>query len=177
MSNDANAAWARVVSDFRSVCLLKKEGQLEESSRILNEVLPSSIAAWSQHDPRDGGAKRQHLQAMFAAEQQRVDQAWEVEQRLLSRLSTTVFSEWKEQMQKELRAQLNEWLASEGRSLSSPDPVRTVAAPAAVVEPPPWRRDKPAAATPPTGVPDPAVVEASTLPANRPTSPTISWRF
>ena len=100
MKNNTKQAWERVVSDFRNVCLLKREGQVEESNRILNEVLPASIAAWSRYDGREGVAKRGHLQAMFEAEQQRVDQAYEVEQRLLSRLSTTVFSEWKEQLQK-----------------------------------------------------------------------------
>jgi hypothetical protein len=182
MNSELDQAWQNVVDDFRQVCRLKREGQSVESERILNELLPTRISAWSQLDPRDPGEKRIQLQSMFEREQRASDAQREAENRLVSRLSTSVFSELKEQLRQDLRQQFSEWLASAGRSATTDD-----ATPPAVDSPrvssPPWKREKSAStlvsATPDAPIPPPTTPGSLEPMAGRtdPAATGIRWRF
>lgn len=79
--------WDKVVSHFRQVCLLHREGRTTDSRRILAEELPRSIAIWSRGSGLDPTAKRMALERMFREEQRRIDDAWLVQKWVLDRMS------------------------------------------------------------------------------------------
>lgn len=134
----ADQAWEQVVRDFRHVCLLKREGKLAESERVLSQVLPASIASWSQLDPQDSLAKRMQLQAMFDSEQRRLDEAWALQQMVFSQLSGTVISELKQRLSDELRSEFNQWL-TEKRIEPAPSSLAPVAAEVPSAADLPWK--------------------------------------
>jgi hypothetical protein len=70
---DAAQAWREVVSQFRNLCFLRRQGNADESGKILKEILPRQIAAWSHSTEQDMENKRQTLEQMFRDEQRRVD--------------------------------------------------------------------------------------------------------
>lgn len=70
---DAAEAWREVVSQFRSLCFLRRQGNSDESGKILKEKLPRQIAAWSRTAQQDMENKRLALEQMFRDEQRRVD--------------------------------------------------------------------------------------------------------
>lgn len=137
----ADQAWDGVVREFRHVCLLKREGKVAESERVLAQVLPASIALWSQQDPRDNLVKRLQLQAMFEAEQHRLDEAWALQERVFSQLSGTVISELKQRLSDELRREFDQWL-SEKLPKTVPQGTTPSAAEAPLPADLPWRAER-----------------------------------
>lgn len=81
-----DAYWERVVSDFRKLCVLRRQQRREESEALLRFELPRSIAEWSRQQPGDPQAKRAQLDAMFQSEQRRVEDAMLMQDLLSSRL-------------------------------------------------------------------------------------------
>lgn len=69
-------SWARVVDDFRRVCIARREERLDDANRLLREDLPRSIAEWSRESGSEGADKRAQLDRMFQHEQRRIDEAW-----------------------------------------------------------------------------------------------------
>jgi hypothetical protein len=72
-TNDAAEAWKEVVSQFRSLCLMRHEGKTANSKAILEQDLPRKIAVWSQTAEDDAEAKRVRLEQMFREEQKRIE--------------------------------------------------------------------------------------------------------
>ena len=88
-----SSAWDQVIADFRRICLLKRQGRLEESAVLLNDQLPLSIAAWSRDGHHDALTKRKQLQQMFSLEEQRIENAWFVRDLLFEDLRTSLLAE------------------------------------------------------------------------------------
>lgn len=70
------SAWLKLVGEFRQVCVLKRAGMKEESDRILSEVLPGSISAWSRLESSPIEMKRKRLQEMFITEERKTVGVW-----------------------------------------------------------------------------------------------------
>ncbi|MBI1839339.1 MAG: hypothetical protein HYR88_00610 [Verrucomicrobia bacterium] len=98
--------WSQVVSEFRQVCLLKRQGKVEESERLLSGELTRNIALWSQEAPQDATTKRQTLHDMFVAEERRVEDAWQIQQMVLNEMRESVAAQVRAQIREELEAAL-----------------------------------------------------------------------
>ena len=72
---NVESAWDKVVTKYREVCVLRREARVTESERVLKDELPGVIAAWAAANPRPITAKKAELEAMFAVERKRVDEA------------------------------------------------------------------------------------------------------
>jgi hypothetical protein len=68
--------WDKVVADFRQLCLLRRQKKWIESDMILNSDLPRGIASWSEVSEGAPAQKKARLDAMFQAEQRRMDDAF-----------------------------------------------------------------------------------------------------
>ena len=79
--------WEKVVSDFRRLCILRRQRRREESEALLRTDLPRSIAEWSRQQPGDAYAKKARLDSMFQTEQRRIEDAWMMQDVLTSRLT------------------------------------------------------------------------------------------
>jgi hypothetical protein len=79
--------WEKVVSDFRRLCILRRQRRREESEALLRQDLPRSIAEWSRQQPGDATAKKAQLDSMFQAEQRRIEDAWLMQDVLSTRLT------------------------------------------------------------------------------------------
>lgn len=139
-SNDLG--WDKVVADFRRVCVLKRDGRVEDSDALLNQELSASIAAWSQASGGDAAAKRLRLQDMFVAEERRVEDAWMIRGWLVPHLKEEIVRELRHELAAELTArlesELSERLAARPASAALfPEPVAPVPEPAALVLEPP----------------------------------------
>lgn len=88
-------SWDQLVSDFQLLCILKRQGKLEASHRILHQELPKTIAAWSRCNPKDTAAKKCELETMFTTEKQRVDDLW-----LINRINAV---QWQDELLPALR--------------------------------------------------------------------------
>ncbi len=79
--------WEKVVSDFRRLCILRRQRRREESEAMLRNELPRSIAEWSRQQPGDASTKKAQLDSMFQAEQRRIEDAWLMQDVLSTRLT------------------------------------------------------------------------------------------
>jgi len=68
--------WEEVVSLFRRMCFLRRQGKGAASDHILKQKLPRTIAAWSESCGRDPEVKKAQLDGMFQSEQRRVEDAY-----------------------------------------------------------------------------------------------------
>ena len=80
----------QVITDFRRACLLRYEGKVSDSSVVLENELPKSIASWSEETPGSPTAKRAALGEMFKAEQRRGDDAVLVHRMVAKSLNTEI---------------------------------------------------------------------------------------
>jgi hypothetical protein len=85
---EATEAWKEVVSQFRSLCLMRRQGKTADSGMILEQQLPRKIAAWSKSAALDAEVKRAQLEQMFREEQRRVEDVLSFHE-----LNTTQFQE------------------------------------------------------------------------------------
>jgi hypothetical protein len=85
-TNLQDTYWERVVSDFRKLCVLRRQRRQKESEALLRSELPRSIAEWSRQQPGEPLAKRAQLDAMFQTEQRRVEDAMMMQDLLSSKL-------------------------------------------------------------------------------------------
>jgi hypothetical protein len=65
--------WDVLVGQFRQLCLLRRQKKFIESDIILTSELPRAIAEWSELSDAEPAAKKSRLDAMFQAEQRRID--------------------------------------------------------------------------------------------------------
>lgn len=110
-------SWSRVVSDFRRVCMARREERSEEAERLLHEDLPRSIAEWSRETPIDEGKKRAQLDQMFQVEQRRVDDAWLLHHLFALRLSDQIVPSICARVTESVREALGSGSASAGRGV------------------------------------------------------------
>ena len=103
---DLEIYWNKVVTDFRRVCLLKRQGKPDASENILNGELTESIAAWSQQIKQESTAKRLTLQEMFITEEHRVEEAWQIQQIVLEEIRARLTTEVQNQVRDEVRSQV-----------------------------------------------------------------------
>jgi len=82
--------WDQVVGDFRRLCLLRRQKKWIEADLILNSDLPRSIANWSEVFEGQPADKKARLDAMFQAEQRRLDEAWFTMDLLTARLKEEI---------------------------------------------------------------------------------------
>ena len=102
--NDAAEAWKEIVTQFRSLCFMRRQGNASDSEAILEEKLPRKIAAWSRTATDDTEAKRSQLEQMFREEQRRVDDVC-----ALHELSTT---QWRQDLMPMLTNNISEQIKS-----------------------------------------------------------------
>jgi hypothetical protein len=79
--------WSKIVTTFREVCILRKQGRLDEAKRILESDLPKMISLWSQSSPEEIVSKRRELENMFRTEEKKIDDAWLVQKLVATRLT------------------------------------------------------------------------------------------
>ncbi len=78
--------WEEIKRHFRRACLLRQEGRHEEAAQIMRETLPPVIEQWNTRCPDSPMEKRHRLEALFAEEMKRVEDACFIQETLLSRL-------------------------------------------------------------------------------------------
>lgn len=89
-------SWEQLVADYQRLCIFKRQGNREDSQRLLQQQLPKNIAAWSRCNPEDPAKKKSELEEMFRNEKQRVDNLW-----LINRITSL---QWKEELLPTLRS-------------------------------------------------------------------------
>lgn len=77
-SSTNDGRWEDVVNHFRAYCLAKRANRPAEAERLFKHELSPCIAEWSRRAPGDAETKRTRLNAMFAAEQKRIQDAWDL---------------------------------------------------------------------------------------------------
>jgi hypothetical protein len=107
-----NQLWNGIVTDFRQACLLRREGRVRESDKILNEDLPPQIAEWSQAARQDPATKRAALENLFREEQKRIDDAWVVHRMLFRKFETEIVPSLCAKVAAEVKEVVREHLAS-----------------------------------------------------------------
>lgn len=80
--------WEELVAEFQRFCVLRSQGEETASRQVLNERVPSKIAAWSRSSGAPAAEKRAVLTRMFKLQQQRVEDLL-----LLSEFSTRRWQE------------------------------------------------------------------------------------
>lgn len=105
--------WDRLVGQFRQVCLLRRQRKLIESDMILNSDLPRTIASWSQSYDAEPSAKKSRLDAMFQAEQRRIDDAWLVQELMTARFNEHLIPAICMQVVQEVRMAVAEEMAAQ----------------------------------------------------------------
>jgi hypothetical protein len=95
MDSMVEQSWEQLVTVYQRLCLSKRQGNLEDSQRLLHQQLPKSIAAWCRCNPEDPAKQRTELEEMFKNEKQRVDDLW-----LINRITSL---QWKEELLPTLR--------------------------------------------------------------------------
>lgn len=101
-STTNDGRWEEVVHFFREYCLAKRANRLDEADQLFKTTLSQSIAEWSRRAPGDTETKRARLNAMFAAEQKRIHEAWE----LKDYLSRSLRSELVPALRDEIRSMI-----------------------------------------------------------------------
>lgn len=151
---DANAVlWDKVVQDYRQLCILRRQGLAEESSRILRGELPASIAEWSERDPADGATKKRRLNEMFQQEQRRLDDVWFLQDIIEKRLRAELIPAISAKIGEGIRVAMSEQTAN-------PAPIQPAPAPASQRPATPVRRtENPAAPARPVAGDIPSVID------------------
>ena len=70
----------QIVSDFRQAYLLRRQGKVQESNRLLSVDLPRAISLWARINPQDRSTQKAHLARIFQEEQNKLEDAWAVHQ-------------------------------------------------------------------------------------------------
>jgi hypothetical protein len=107
-----NQLWNGIVTDFRQACLLRREGRIRESDKILNEDLPPQIAEWSRGTRQDPATKRAALDNLFREEQKRIDDAWVVHHMLLRKFESEIVPSLCAKVADEVKEIVSDHLAS-----------------------------------------------------------------
>jgi hypothetical protein len=92
--------------------LLRREGRIRESDKILNEDLPPQIAQWSQGSRLDSATKRAALENLFREEQKRIDDAWVVHRMLFRKFEVEIVPGLCAKVAAEVKEVLSDRLAS-----------------------------------------------------------------
>ncbi len=96
--------WNEVTASFRDACILRREQHTAEADRLLHEVLPQRISAWSRASLVSATEQKTKLMTMFAEEQKRVDAALAIQQVLTEKLTRDFVPVLCTQVTEELRA-------------------------------------------------------------------------
>jgi hypothetical protein len=104
----AEQCWEKVVGDFRQLCVLRRQKKFIESDIILTSELPRAIASWSEVDDTEPAAKKSRLDAMFQAEQRRIDDACFTMDLLTDRLKTEILPTITSELTEQIRASVLE---------------------------------------------------------------------
>jgi hypothetical protein len=132
IGNDNNERmWGKTVEAFRTACLLRRNGKLDEANRMLEWDVPGAIAAWSQASILSAGEKRSQLERMFREEQRRIDDAWLVQKLVADRFEETIGPRLVDTLAEEVRETVIEAIESAGigqrgasHRTASPAPLR-----------------------------------------------------
>ena len=137
-ANSDTELWQKVLQDFREICILRREGHIDQANQLLQNQLPQSILAWQKVTSLDAQAQRSCLDEMFQQEMRRFDDVWDIyrflAQRLEQELSQTLQNRLQEEIKKQVSHQLHpalpiqvSHLAGSGRLLRHPhSPYRRV---------------------------------------------------
>ena len=112
-TNDNRSAdrWEEVVSVFRRMCFLRRQGKLAASEQILKQKLPRIIAAWSDSCSRDPEAKKLQLDGMFQTEQRRVEDAYTLHELAALRLQEELIPALTRTLSQEMKRTVREQFA------------------------------------------------------------------
>lgn len=108
------------MEEFRQLCLFRRQRKGSESEKILKTELPRSIASWSESFEGDPRAKRSRLDAMFQAEQRRIDDAWLVQELMATRLNEQFIPAICTQVAQEVRSVVCQEMAAQDRRWNTP---------------------------------------------------------
>jgi len=132
-ANSDTELWQKVLQDFREICILRREGCIDQANQLLQTQLPQSILSWQRATSLDANAQRNCLEEMFQQEMRRFDDVWDIyrflAQRLENELSRTLHDRMQEEIKKQVIHQLHptlpiqvQNLAGSGRLLRHPHP-------------------------------------------------------
>ncbi len=113
-NDNSERLWGKTVEAFRTACLLRRNGKLEEANRMLEWDVPGAIAAWSQSSVLPAGDKRSQLERMFREEQRRIDDAWLVQKLVAERFEETIAPRLMDTLAGEVRETVIEAIESTG---------------------------------------------------------------
>jgi hypothetical protein len=116
--------WEKLVSEFRRICLLRRQKRWDEAEMLLKQNLPRSIASWSESFEADLDVKRERLDNMFQTEQRRIEDAFLVQELVATRLNEQFIPLICTQVAQEVRSLMAEEPALQDRRHNRP--ARTV---------------------------------------------------
>jgi hypothetical protein len=121
--NELNRSWKNLTEEFRNASMMRRQGDLAGSTRILNETLPPMIAAWSRLSSSTEATKREQLNQMFERERERIEDAWLTQQILLRQMRDVLIPSLCLQVAEEVRDVLELQVCEITRQLSNANKV------------------------------------------------------
>jgi hypothetical protein len=112
--------WDKLVSDFRRICLLRRQKRWNEAEMLLKNSLPRRIAAWSESFDAELQVKSERLDAMFEREQRRIDDAFLVQELVAARLNEQFVPLICAQVAQEMHALIGQDMAGQDRRTNKP---------------------------------------------------------
>jgi hypothetical protein len=67
---------SEIVARFREVCILRRQGRHQAAAEILRRLLPDLVRRWAATCTLGADQAKDHLRALFLAEQERVEHGW-----------------------------------------------------------------------------------------------------
>jgi hypothetical protein len=99
----SQALWNQIVGDYRQICILRRQGQNAEASRLVREKLPQSIALWARQDGRNAAQKKAVLEHLFATEHRFLDSLFASQRELAARLAELLIPAVSQHVGREVR--------------------------------------------------------------------------
>lgn len=112
--------WEEVVSLFRRMCFLRRQGKGAASDHILKQKLPRTIAAWSESCGRAPEVKKAQLDGMFQTEQKRVEDAYTLHELAALRWQEEVIPALTHALSQEMKRTMREQFALQTPALLAP---------------------------------------------------------
>ncbi len=112
--------WDQLVREFRRLCLLRRQKKLMESEAILHSDLPRTIAAWSKSFNAEPSVKKSRLDAMFQAEQRRIEDVWVTQELITARMNEQLIPEICSQVVREVRFAVADEMAVHNPRVNTP---------------------------------------------------------
>jgi hypothetical protein len=112
--------WDKLVSDFRRICLLRRQKRWNEAEMLLKNGLPSRIAAWSESFDAELEVKRERLDGMFETEQRRIEDAFLVQELVAARFNEQFVPLICAQVAQEVHSLIAQEMATQDRRPNKP---------------------------------------------------------